>query len=210
MQNIIEIVKELGIEIPADKESELTKKVAENYKTIVEHTKKVEKLEADRDNWKEQAETAQDTLKSFEGKDFEGMQKEVEAWKLKAEEAKKDYESKLAEKEKEELLKEAFTDVKFTSESAKRAIVKEISESITVKNGKLIGFSDLLDEAKKNDASAFVNEEDEKLKNDAPRFTDHKGGSKGTGGKLDIKSMSLDERMKLKSTNPELYKSLLQ
>ena len=51
MQNILEILKEMGIEVPTDKEKDLTKKVAENYKTVSEHTAKVEKLEGERDDF---------------------------------------------------------------------------------------------------------------------------------------------------------------
>ena len=44
MKNIIDICKELGIEIPEGKDKELTKAVSENYKTIAEHDKVVSKL----------------------------------------------------------------------------------------------------------------------------------------------------------------------
>ena len=37
MQNIEAILSELGIEVPADKKADLTKKVAENYVTKNEH-----------------------------------------------------------------------------------------------------------------------------------------------------------------------------
>ena len=83
-----------------------------------------------------------------------------------------DYTAKLEAREKEDLLKEAFAEVKFTSEAAKRSIMGQIAEGVTVKNGKLIGFNDLLADARKNDAEAFVNEEDEKNKNNSAQFTD--------------------------------------
>lgn len=172
MQNIIEICKEFGLEIPADKQVDFNKKVAENYLTKAEHDKKIGKLETDRDNWKEKAETAEETLKGFEGKDFDTITKERDEWKRKAEDAEKEYSAKEAEREKQELLKEAFAEVKFTSESAKKAIMSQISESVNVKNGKLIGFNDLLEEAKKNDASAFVDEQQENLGKNKARFTE--------------------------------------
>lgn len=129
--------------------------MAENGKDIKKLQKEVETLTTERDGLKERAENAEETLKGFEGKDFEAMQKEVDSWKEKAEKAEQDYNGKLAEREKADLLKEAFASIEFTSESAKRAVMNDISESVTVKNGKLIGFNDLLEEAKKNDASAF-------------------------------------------------------
>lgn len=171
MQNIIEICKEFGLEIPADKQSEFSKKVSENYLTKAEHDKKIGRIETDRDAWKEKAETAENTLKGFEGKDFDTITKERDEWKKKAETAEKDYSDKMAAKEKEDLLKEAFADIKFSSEAAKKSIMAQITESVTVKNGKLIGFNDLLEEAKKNDASAFVDEQQQHLENNRARFT---------------------------------------
>lgn len=190
MQNILEICKEFGLEIPADKQSDFNKKVAENYVTKAEHDKKLNRAESDRDTWKEKAETAEATLKGFEGKDLNAMQKEIEDWKEKATKAESEYNAKMAEHEKQELLKEAFADIEFTSESAKKAIMAQIAEGVSVKNGKLIGFNDLLEDAKKNDASAFVNKEQQNLEQNKARFTgpmnNQNGNNNGTLTKKDI------------------------
>ena len=192
MQNIIEILKSIGIEVPEDKVATLNKSVSENYKTISEFEKKVSKMEIENESLKERAEAAEETLKGFEGKDFDTITKERDEWKMKAENAEKEYSAKEAEREKQELLKEAFDGVEFTSESAKKAIMAQISESVSVKNGKLIGFNDLLEDAKKNDASAFVNKEQENLEQGKARFTDkmNNGGKTGT--------MTKDEIMQIK------------
>lgn len=47
MKNIIEILKEQGIEVESDKEKELTKAVAANYKTINEFNSVTEKLKTE-------------------------------------------------------------------------------------------------------------------------------------------------------------------
>lgn len=193
MQNIIEICKEFGLEIPAEKQSEFSKKVSENYLTKAEHDKKIGRIETDRDAWKEKAETAENTLKGFEGKDFDTITKERDEWKKKAEDAEKDYNSKIAEREKADLLKEAFADIKFSSEAAKKAIMDQISESVTVKNGKLIGFNDLLEDVKKNDATAFIDESNQNLEDNKPRFTE----VRKTGSNLEA-PMSRKDIMKIK------------
>lgn len=54
MKDIVEILKDSGIEIAEDKTTDLRKAVAEHYKTINEVNKKVEKYE-------EQLNTANDT-----------------------------------------------------------------------------------------------------------------------------------------------------
>jgi hypothetical protein len=155
--NIIEKLKQFNVEVTP----EMEKAFAGDFLSGLEVEKKLKKAEADRDNWKQRAETAEETLKGFEGKDFDTITKERDEWKKKAEDAEKEYSAKEAEREKSELLKEAFADVEFTSESAKKAIMAQIAENVSVKNGKLIGFNDLLDDAKKNDASAFVSKKDD-------------------------------------------------
>ena len=210
MQNILEICKEFGLEVPADKQADFSKKVAENYKTVSEVDKKTSKLETERDSWKERAETAEETLKGFDGKNLDEITKERDAWKKKAEDAEKDYSDKMAAHEKRELLKEAFAEIEFTSEAAKKAIMSQIEEGVTVKNGKLIGFNDLLEDAKKNDAAAFVNKEQQNLEQNKARFTNPANNQNGgKSGKQILSEMSLDERIKMKTNDPEGYKALL-
>lgn len=181
MKNVIEILKSNGIEVPEDKVETINKSISENYKTISEFDKKVGRLESENETLKKRAETAEETLKGFEGKNFDEITKERDEWKKKAEDAEKEYSAKEAQREKEELLKEAFADIEFTSNAAKNAIMSQISESISVKNGKLIGFNDLLEDAKKNDASAFVDKEQKQLEGSKAKFTtsmnNHSGGS---------------------------------
>ena len=189
MQNIMEILKANGIEVPADKEATINKAVSENYKTISEVDKKIGKLESERDTWKDRAETAEETLKGFEGKDFDTITKERDEWKKKAEDAEKEYSAKEAEREKQELLKEAFAEIEFTSESAKKAIMAQISENVSVKNGKLIGFNDLLEDAKKNDASAFVDKEQQNLEQNKAKFTNPMNNQNGSSNVLTKKDI---------------------
>ena len=85
MQKLIETLKEFGIEIPADKQSEVKAALSKHYKNIAEHDKAIRKLETDRDTWKEKAETAENTLKGFEGVDLETMKRDLADWQKKAE-----------------------------------------------------------------------------------------------------------------------------
>ena len=72
----------------------------------------------------------------------------------------------------------------------------QISESVQVKNGRLIGFNDLLDEAKKNDATAFVDEVVEKLNENKPKFTEVKKNNNGSDA-----PMSRNDIMKIKDAS---------
>ena len=184
MQNIEEILTELGIEVPADKKENLTKKVAENYITKAEHEKKLGKVETDRDTWKEKAETAETTLKGFEGVDLDTMQKELSDWKKKAEDAEKDAQAKLYERDFADTLKTEFEGIKFSSEAAKRAIMAEVKDAgLKLKDGKILGLNDLITQMKEKDASAFVDDEQIKAQQNAARFT-QPIGKQNQGGNM--------------------------
>lgn len=183
--------------------------MAENGKDLKKLQKEVDTLISERDNFKGRAETAEKTLKGFEGKDFDTITKERDEWKKKAEDAEKEYSDKMAEHEKQELLKEAFADVEFTSEAAKKAIMAQIAEGVSVKNGKLIGFNDLLEDVKKNDASAFVDKEQKNLEQNKARFTtpmNNKSGKVGTMTKDEIMAIKdRGERREAMLANKELF-----
>ena len=184
MQNIEAILTELGIEVPADKKENLTKKVAENYITKAEHEKKLGKVETDRDTWKEKAETAETTLKGFEGVDLDTMQRELSDWKKKAEDAEKDAQAKLYERDFADALKTEFEGIKFSSEAAKRAIMAEVKDAgLKLKDGKILGLNDLIAQMKEKDASAFVDDEQIKAQQNAARFT-QPIGKQNQGGNM--------------------------
>lgn len=183
--NIVEKLKHFNVEVTA----EMEKAFAGDFLSEKEVEKKLSKAESDRDSWKERAETAEETLKKFDGKDVDAMQREIDDWKKKAEDAEKNFNAKEAEREKQELLKEAFADIEFTSNAAKNAIMAQISENVSVKNGKLIGFNDLLEDAKKNDASAFVNKEQQNLEQNKARFTTPMNNQNGNNGNLTKKDI---------------------
>lgn len=184
MQNIEAILTELGIEVPADKKENLTKKVAENYITKAEHEKKLGKVETDRDTWKEKAETAETTLKGFEGVDLDTMQRELSDWKKKAEDAEKDAQAKLYERDFADALKTELEGIKFSSEAAKRAIMAEVKDAgLKLKDGKILGLNDLITQMKEKDASAFVDDDQIKAQQNAARFT-QPIGKQNQGGNM--------------------------
>ena len=203
--NIIEKLKQFNVEVTP----EMEKAFAGDFLSELEVTKKLNKAENDRDAWKKRAETAEETLKGFEGKDFDTITKERDEWKKKAEDAEKEYSAKEAEREKQELLKEAMAEIEFTSESARKAITAQIAEGVSVKNGRLIGFNDLLEDAKKNDASAFVNKEQQNLEQNKARFTtsmNNQSGKVGTMTKDEIMAIKdRGERREAMLANKELF-----
>lgn len=205
MKNIHEIMREFGIEIPTDKQADFNKAVAENYKTIAEHDKKIGKIEAERDAQKERADTAEETLKGFEGIDPAQIQNQLDDYKQRAEKAEQDYADKLYARDFDDALKEAMEEYEFSSTAAKSAIMDEVRrEGLKLKDGKIMGLDDVMKTIKARDESAFV---DKSLADKQARFTAHVKGNANIGKKT-YAEMSLDERMALKASNPDLYNTM--
>lgn len=123
MKNMIEICKDFGIEIPADKHAEFNKVVAENYKTIAEHEKKVNRLTDDLAAEKKRADEAVETLKGFEGKDFDAITRERDEWKTKHDNAVAAHQKETEEREFNEGLSAAITEAKGKNAKAIMALL---------------------------------------------------------------------------------------
>lgn len=177
---------------------EQSEKVMEQYgKDVSKLQKENEKLTADRDKEKERADTAEETLKKFDGVDVESMQAELATWQQKAKDAEKDYADKLAQRDFEDALKEEISGYKFTSEAAKEAITARIrAAGLKVNDGKILGLSDLLAQMKEKDASAFVDEKQEQL--EAGRAKPFTGPLNPNGG--GAKKMTREEIFGIKDT----------
>ena len=145
--------------------------MAENGKDLKKLQKENENLTSDRDAWKEKAETAEGTLKGFEGIDPTQVQKQIDDYKEKAEAAERDRDQKLYERDFADALKAELDGVKFTSEAAKKAVMADIKEAgLKLKDGKILGLNDLIAQMKEKDASAFVDEEQENAQRNAAHF----------------------------------------
>ena len=123
MKNIHTILSEIGVTIPEDKKADFDKSVAENYKTAAEFEKKVNRLTEDLNAEKKRADTAVETLKGFEGKDFDAITRDRDKWK-------KDYEDTVAAHQKEQedrefnsVLEAAITDAKGKNAKAIMALM---------------------------------------------------------------------------------------
>ena len=192
MKNIHEILKSVGIEVPADKKEAFDKEVLENYKTVSEVNLirgKLEKAEGERDTYKNKYD---EDIKKRDA-DLEDLQKKlknagVDAEKLKTletdlatlkttyEESKGEYEKKLADQAYEFALKQKVDGLKFSSNSAKKAFIADaMKEEMKIKDGELQGFDSFVKSYKENDAGAFISEEPNKQ--DPPHFS---GKSTGT------------------------------
>lgn len=169
----------------------------ENGKDIAAEKKRAEKAEQDRDAWKDRAETAEGTLKGFEGKDFDAIQKERDEWKEKFETAEKDYKQQIHDRDFADALNTAMESYKFSSDYAKAAVMAEIKEAgLKLIDGKIIGLNDMIETIKGKDASAFVTESQE----NKAQFTNPQGGGQPKPGT----KYTPEQLMKMKNENPSL------
>lgn len=197
--NIEQILEANKVTVTDEQKSAVVKAVAENYKTINEFDKRVSKLETERDGYKEQLETATETLKGFEGIKPEELQAEVEKYKKAAAKQEENFRQELEKRDFSDALDKAIGEYKFSSEYAKKSVMEEIKGAgLKLVDGKIIGLNDMMESIKGKDASAFVDEGKEKLEQNKARFT------KQTEPSKDGNKISMSELMKMKNDNPDM------
>lgn len=161
MKNLMDILSDAGIEVPEDKVADLSKSLNENYKTVAEFEKRVKRLETERDGYKEQLDTATESLKGFEGVDIESLNNQIAEAQKKAQEAEDSYKAKLAARDFEDALRAEMAGYKFTSRAAEKAVMEQIKNAgLTCVAGKIMGLSDFIETLKESDADAFAKEDD--------------------------------------------------
>lgn len=136
MKDIFEILKEHGIEVETDKQADIRKSFAENFKTVNEYNKKVDKLT-------EQLNSANDTITDLNTKledaskvDVKGLQDRIKEFE-DAEEARKQNE---AAQKAADALKARFSplkgDNKFLNEGTENWIFGEFKNALELEENK--------------------------------------------------------------------------
>ena len=180
----------LGIsEDVAAKVLEINGKDIEHAKTVKD--KDIKTLQDERDGYKTRAETAEETLKNFEGIDPQKIQTELQSWKDKASAAEKDFNAKITQRDQRDWIKAKLDKYGVTSRFARDAIQTECMDEKTGlkwKDGAFFGFDEYMKKAKEEDPSLYQTDEEkaeaEKQKQQqekAPAFTGPTGDGK-TGG----------------------------
>ena len=170
MQNIESILKEFGVEIPAEKTAAFQARFRENYKTV----KEVAKLEAARDEWKARAEAADGALKD----------------------AQSAFDARLAQRDFDDALKTALAGYRFTSEAARRDVAGQVrAAGLTLESGRIQGLEALMEAIREKDGSAFVDEKLDEMRAGMARFTQPvSDGGSGAAGMTREKIMAIPDR----------------
>ncbi len=182
MKNIEQILKEAGIEVTDEQKAAVNAAVTENYKTIAEFEKQSKKLtaaETDRDNYKGQLDTANETLEKFKDIDPEKQAEEIQKYKQAAKEAQDMATKQILERDQRDYLKDEFDKLGISSDRTRKSLMADImgEDGLKWKDGAFMGLSDYL--SKENEKDHFYQtaeekaeaEAKEKAAGSAPKFT---------------------------------------
>ena len=126
MKNIFEIMKEYGLEVPEDKKKDFEKAVLENYKTQTDYDNQTKKLDAANATI-EANDTAmkdlQTQLDGFKDVDVTGLNKRISDLEEEKKNIQKDYDSKIADRDFSNLVKESIAAAKGKNPKAIMALL---------------------------------------------------------------------------------------
>ena len=107
-------MKELGIEVPKDKEDGLNTAVVENYKTVADYDKQKEKLDTANETIKANDTAMKDLqtkLDEFKDVDVSGLNQRIKDLETEKTNIQKDYDAKIADRDFNDLVKESIAAV---------------------------------------------------------------------------------------------------
>lgn len=134
MKNIFEIMKEYGIEVPADKQKEFEKAVLDNYKTVTDYNKQTEKL-AKADETIKANDTAvkdlQKQIDEFKDVDVSALNERIKELETEKSTIESDYQSKIADRDFNDILKDSILTVNGKNAKAITALldIESLKES---------------------------------------------------------------------------------
>lgn len=220
MQNYEQILQELGIEIPEDKKSNLKKKMDENYRTKSDYDKVAQK----RDEYKTSLDDVQAKLDGFKNVDVDDLKGQIATLTTQLNDEKTARAADARKVELEKTVNEflASTDDKgeklydFLNDITEIHYREELAKALDSDSAKGRSIADIFkgmitDKDGNIKTGIFVDKQQTQAQQNAARFTTSVQNGSGTGGTLtkeDFKKMSLDARIKLKQSDPDLYSAL--
>lgn len=139
----------------------LNGKDVENAKAAKDKT--IADLTAERDGLKTRLDTAETTLKKFDGIDPQQIQQEIQTYKTQAEEAEKKYTRELTQRDQKDWITKKLDEYGVSSPFARTALEAECMSpdaGLTWKDGSFFGFDDFMKAAKAKDAGLYLTPEE--------------------------------------------------
>lgn len=192
MKNVHELLKELGLEVPADKKADFDKALGENYKTIAEFDRTKERLT----NAEAQLTEAKESLKSFEGVDVSALNGKITELTNSLAAKETEYNQRIADMEFDAALDTAISASGAKNAKAVRALLD--LDALKASKNRDGDIKAALDTVK--------GENDYMFKSDEP--INNPTGTVNTAP-ISGKKMSLIEAMKYKNAHPDADVSTL-
>lgn len=220
MQNYEQILQELGIEVPEEKKSDLKKKMDENYRTKLDYDKVTQK----RDEYKTSLDDVQTKLDGFKNVDVDDLKGQIATLTTQLNDEKTARAADARKVELEKTVNEFLTSTddkgeklyEFLNDITESHYREELTKALDSDSAKGRSIADIFkgmitDKDGNTKTGIFVDKQQAQAQQNAARFTTSVQNGSGTGGtitKEDFKKMSLDARIKLKQSDPDLYTAL--
>lgn len=220
MQNYEQILQELGIEVPEGKKSDLKKKMDENYRTKSDYDKVTQK----RDEYKTSLDDVQAKLDGFKDVDVDDLKGQIATLTTQLNDEKTARAADARKVELEKTVNEFLTSTddkgvklyEFLNDITESHYREELTKALDSDSAKGRSIADIFkgmitDKDGNTKTGIFVDKQQTQAQQNAARFTTSVQNGSGIGGtitKEDFKKMSLDARIKLKQSDPDLYSAL--
>lgn len=133
-------------------------------KVLDRHSREIGRQKAAAESWKRECAALRAQLEGWKDLDVDAIRRSAEEWRSKYETETETLRKALEDRVYSDALKEALSGLKFSSESAKRSFLADLTERRPPMNGgKLIGLDDFVKEYRKRDPDAFAPEKQEKI-----------------------------------------------
>lgn len=192
MQNYEQFMKELGIEVPEDKKDALSAKMKENYKSVADYNKVVEK----RDEYKTSLDDVQEKLKAFDDVDVEDLKGQIATLTTQLQDEKNAREKDAAGFELEKTVDTFMGEKKFVNDITAGSLREKLLTALDEDSAKGKSIDDIF--------KGLISDKDG---NQLPNILVDEGGPKPTFTKPMVApkpgtKLSPSELMKLANENP--------
>lgn len=200
MQNYEQILEECGVVIPEDKKESLRKAMNQNYKTIADYNKQVNKAKT----LKSEIEEAQRTL--AEHQEAVSLKEEVETLERQLQEVQDARTKLINEQTNKENVRKFFSGKKFINSITEDEVKKQMMEALEEDNTRSI--EEVFDKVVPPELRESVFVSDRAIPAFTTKFNQKQPPEQKEKGIDKLNSMSLTEKMLLRKNDVGQYKRL--
>ncbi len=200
MQNYEQILKECGVVIPEDKKEPLRKAMNQNYKTIADYNKQVEKIK------RYQSEIEEAQRKQAENQEAVGLKEQIETLERQIQEEKDARAKENNQRANKENLRKFFSGKKFINSITENEVNRQMLEALEEDNTRSI--EEVYEEVVPPEKRKGVFVSDRKIPTFTTKFNQKQPPKQKEKGIDKLNSMSLTEKMLLRKNDIGQYKRL--